>query len=65
MLVSFALGEFCVGKFFAFYPTILTDAFYPTRFIRRVLPDASQWNIGGIGPSGVGAGVEHVYFIFF
>ena len=28
-------------------------------------PDASQWNIGGIGPSGVGAGVGHVHFIFF
>ena len=23
-------------------------------------PDASQWNIGGVGPSGVG----HVYFIY-
>ena len=28
-------------------------------------PDASQWNIVGIGPSGVGAGVGHVHFIFF
>ena len=28
-------------------------------------PDASQWNIGGVGPSGVGAGVGHVHFIFF
>ena len=27
----------------------------------RVLPDASQWNIGGVGPSGI----EHVHFIFF
>ena len=27
-------------------------------------PDASQWNIGGVGPSGVGAGVGHVHFIF-
>ena len=44
---------------------VLPDAFYPTRFIRRVLPDASQWNIGGVGPSGVGAGVGHVHFIFF
>ena len=31
----------------------------------RVSPDASQRNIGGVGPSGVGAGVGHVYFIFF
>ena len=44
---------------------VLPDEFYPTRFIRRVLPDASQWNIGGVGPSGVGAGVGHVHFIFF
>ena len=36
-----------------------------SRFTRRVLPDASQWNIGGVGPSGVGAGVGHVHFIFF
>ena len=28
-------------------------------------PDASQWNIGGIGPSGVGAGIRHVHFMFF
>ena len=39
------------ANFFAFYPT-------PT-------PDASQWNIGGVGPSGVGAGVGHVHFMFF
>ena len=25
-------------------------------------PDASQWNIGGVGPYGVGAGVRHVHF---
>ena len=30
-----------------------------------VTPDASQWNIGGVGPSGVGAGVGHVHFMFF
>ena len=28
-------------------------------------PDASQWNIGGVGPSGIGAGVGHVHFMFF
>ena len=28
-------------------------------------PDASQWNIGGVGPSGVGAGVGIVNFMFF
>ena len=28
---------------------VLPDAFYPTRFIRRVLSDASQWNVGGVG----------------
>ena len=36
-----------------------------SRFIRCVLPDTSQWNIGGVGPSGVGAGVGHVHFIIF
>ena len=28
-------------------------------------PDASQWNIGGVGPSGVGAGVGHIHFRLF
>ena len=28
-------------------------------------PDASQWNIGGVGPSGVEAGVRHVHFRLF
>ena len=28
-------------------------------------PDASQWNIGGVGPSGIGAGVGHVHFMLF
>ena len=28
-------------------------------------PDASQWNIGGVGPSGVGAGIGHVHFRLF
>ena len=37
----------------------LKVAFYPTP-----TPDSSQWNIGGVGPSAVGAGVGHVHFIF-
>ena len=28
-------------------------------------PDGSQWNIGGVGPSGIGAGVGHVDFRLF
>ena len=28
-------------------------------------PDASEWNIGGVGSSGVGAGVGHVHFRLF
>ena len=28
-------------------------------------PDASQWNIGGVGPSGIGAGIGHVHFMLF
>ena len=62
MLVSFALGD---ANFSRFTRRVLPDAFYPASFIRRVLPEASQWNIGGVGPSGVGAGVGHVHFIFF
>ena len=27
--------------------------------------EASQWNIGGVGPSGIGAGIGHVHFRFF
>ena len=61
MLVSFALGD---ANFLRFTRCVLPDALYPTRFIRRVLPDASQWNIGGVGPSGLGAGIGHVHFIF-
>ena len=34
--------------------------FYPTP-----TPDASQWNIGGVGPSGIGAGVGYVHFMLF
>ena len=30
-----------------------------------VTPDASQWNIGGVRSSGIGAGVGHVHFRFF
>ena len=28
-------------------------------------PDVSQWNIGGVGSSGVGVGVGHVHFMLF
>ena len=28
-------------------------------------PNASKWNIDGVGPSGIGAGVGHVHFMFF
>ena len=58
MLVSLALGD---ANLFAFYPTRnLNIAFYPTP-----TPDASRWNIGGVGPSIVGAGVGHVLFMLF
>ena len=58
--------EFCVGDtnmlvYFGVTPTpILKFALPPTP-----TPDASQWNIGGVGPSGVGAGVGHVHFMLF
>ena len=58
MLVYFALGD---ASFSRFYPTPnLKFALAPTP-----TPDTSQWNIGGAGPSGVGAGVGHVHFILF
>ena len=49
---------------------MLKFALAPTQNLKFALaptptPDASQWNIGGVGPSGVGAGVGHVHFIFF
>ena len=48
----------------------LPDTKPPTTTLKFALaptptPDASQWNIGGVGPSGVGAGVGHVHFMFF
>ena len=48
----------------------LKFALAPTQNLKFVLaptptPDAIQWNIGGVGPSGVGAGVGHVHFMLF
>ena len=48
----------------------LKFALAPTQNLKLALapmptPDASQWNIGGVGPSDVGAGVGHVHFMFF
>ena len=48
----------------------LKVALAPTQNLKFALaptptPDASQWNIGGVGPSGVGAVVGHVHFMFF
>ena len=42
----------------------------PTPILKFALPPtptpyASQWNIGGIGPSGIGAGIGHVHFMLF
>ena len=42
----------------------------PTPILKFALPptptpDASQWNIGGVRLSGVGAGVGHVHFMLF
>ena len=49
------------GVKFALAPTPnLKFALAPTP-----IPDASQWNIGGVGPSGVGAGIGHVHFMLF
>ena len=45
-----------------FEQTLLSKAYIT---LQRKIPGASQWNIGGVGPSGVGAGVGHVHFIFF
>ena len=48
----------------------LKFALAPTQNLKFALaptptPDASQWNIGAVGPSGVGAGVGHVHFMLF
>ena len=57
MLVSLALGA---AIFFAFYPTRnLKFALAPTP-----TPDASQWNIGGVGSLALGLCVGHVHFMF-
>ena len=58
MWVYFALAD---AHVFAFYPKRnLKVVFYPTG--NR---NASQWNIGCVGSSGVGAGVGHVHFRLF
>ena len=53
-------------------PTYLTLKFalLPTQNLKFALaptptPNASQWNIGGVGPSGVGAGIGHAHFRLF
>ena len=55
MLVYFALGN---AHFSRFTRRVLPDTFYPTRFTRRQSVEYRR-------PSGVGAGVGHVHFIFF
>ena len=61
---------FALGIPTCWYLKMLRFAFSPTQNLKFALaptptPDASQWNIGGVGPSGIGAGVGHVHFIFF
>ena len=61
MLVYFALGDAnflrrpCTFHFFCVDFFALGSKRKPN----------SQWNIGGVGPSGVGAGVRHVHFMLF
>ena len=61
MLVYFALGDAnflrrpCTFHFFCVDFFVLGSKRKPN----------SQWNIGGVGPSGVGAGVRHVHFMLF
>ena len=48
---------------------MLKFALAPTQNLKFALPptptpDASQWNIGGVGPSVIGAGIGHVHFMF-
>ena len=57
-----------VGIFWRYL--MLKFALAPTQKIKFALvptptPDASQWNIGGVGPSGIGTGVGHVHFMLF
>ena len=58
MLVYFALGE---ANFLRWPCTFLLFLRYPP----TPTPDATQWNIGGVGSSGVGAGIGHVHFMLF
>ena len=59
------MPEFCVGDtnvlvYFGVTQISVTSDAKP----KICVTDASQWNIGGVGPSGIGAGVGHVHFIF-
>ena len=57
-----------VGIFWCYLT--LKFALAPTQNLKFELaptptPDTSQWNMVGVGPSGIGAGVGHVHFTFF
>ena len=61
MLVYFALGD---ANFLRRPCTFLF--FYVDFFaLGSKRKPNSQWNIGCVGPSGVGAGVRHVHFMLF
>ena len=58
--------DFCVGIPTCWYLLALPPTPIPDANPKIcVTPEASQWNIGGVGPSGVGAGVGHVHFMLF
>ena len=61
MLVYFALGDANFLRRPCTFHFLCVD-FFALGSKRK--PN-SQWNIGGVGPSGVGAGVGHVHFMFF
>ena len=46
-------------------PTPIPDANPKICITPDANPDANQWNIGGVGLSGIGAGVGHVHFMLF
>ena len=62
--------NFALGIPMCWYLKMLKFALPPTRTVKFALPqtptpNASRWNIGGVGSPTRGAGVGHVHFMLF
>ena len=60
-----ALGNAPDARFLRYPTQNIPTCWYILALPPTPTPDASQWNIGGVGLSGVGAGVGHVHFMLF